>query len=96
MKDTLYFKQVELVLDTLPFIGKERVFAVKGGTAINFFVRNQPRLSVDIDLTYLPIEHREVSLADISEKLLHISEAIKHAYPELNNSVIRIWIKSRA
>lgn len=101
MKDTVYFKQAELVLDTLPFISKVSDFAVKGGTAINFFVRNQPRLSIDIDLTYLPIEHREASLADISEKLLHISKAIKQAFPIIttqstyssdSNYVIRLII----
>ena len=86
MKDTLYFKQAELVLDTLPFIGKERVFAVKGGTAINFFVRNQPRLSVDIDLTYLPLNSREAALANISNTLLRISDTFKQAFPIISTT----------
>ncbi len=81
MKNTVYYRQAELVLDVLPFIHREPVFALKGGTALNFFVRNLPRLSVDIDLTYLPLTDREQALADISEKLLHISEAIKRAFP---------------
>jgi hypothetical protein len=38
---------------------------MKGGTAINLFVRDLPRLSVDIDLTYLPIQDRVASLAAI-------------------------------
>jgi predicted nucleotidyltransferase component of viral defense system len=37
---------------------EDEAFALKGGTAINFFLRDMPRLSVDIDLTYLPIEPR--------------------------------------
>ena len=42
---------------------------MKGGTAINLFYRNMPRLSVDIDLTYLPIEDRTTSLRGIDEAL---------------------------
>ncbi|HEY4783780.1 MAG TPA: nucleotidyl transferase AbiEii/AbiGii toxin family protein, partial [Chthoniobacterales bacterium] len=37
-------------------------FALKGGTAINLFVRDMPRLSADIDLTYLPVAGRAASL----------------------------------
>lgn len=50
-----YQKQVALLMRVLPFIAEEDCFALKGGTAINFFVRNMPRLSVDIDLTYLAV-----------------------------------------
>lgn len=57
---SVYFKQVELLLQVLPFINEQPCFALKGGTAINLFVRDMPRLSVDIDLAYLPIEPREV------------------------------------
>ena len=49
----------------LPHVAEEKAFALKGGTAINLFIRNMPRLSVDIDLTYLPV--RELSLIHISE-----------------------------
>lgn len=48
-------RQVSLVLDTLPEVAKEECFALHGGTAINLFTRDMPRLSVDIDLTYVPI-----------------------------------------
>ena len=54
MKDSPYRKQVELLLRCLPEVGKETCFALKGGTAINLFVRDLPRLSVDIDLADLP------------------------------------------
>jgi len=54
----IYRSQVELLLRVLPYVAKEKVFALKGGTAINLFVRDLPRLSVDIDLTYLPFEDR--------------------------------------
>jgi len=55
MIDSVYFKQAELLLRILPIIDKEAAFALKGGTAINFFVRDLPRISVDIDLAYLPL-----------------------------------------
>lgn len=45
-----YRRQVALLLKTIPFIAKETCFALRGGTAINLFVRHLPRLSVDIDL----------------------------------------------
>ena len=49
----------------MPFVAAEKDFALKGGTAINLFLRDLPRLSVDIDLTYLPIADRAQSLAAI-------------------------------
>ena len=58
-----YKAQVELLLDVLPLVAEEECFALHGGTAINLFVRNMPRLSVDIDLTYCPLEGREESLS---------------------------------
>ncbi|MNC83831.1 hypothetical protein D3C77_697560 [compost metagenome] len=45
-----YKKQVQLLLDVLPEVAKERCFAMHGGTAINLFLRDMPRLSVDIRL----------------------------------------------
>ena len=51
IKDTIYFSQAKLLLRVLPLVVAEDCFAVKGGTAINFFVRDLPRLSVDIDGT---------------------------------------------
>lgn len=58
MKNSPYKPQVELLLEVLPFVAMEKCFALKGGTAINLFVRDMPRLSVDIDLTYLGDEAR--------------------------------------
>ena len=48
-----YFRQVELIVRVMPLVAREPGFALKGGTAINLFVRDLPRLSVDIDLAYL-------------------------------------------
>ena len=52
------------------------MFALKGGTAINLFYRDLPRLSVDIDLTYLPVQERQASLTQIDETLTSIMEDI--------------------
>jgi predicted nucleotidyltransferase component of viral defense system len=81
MKDTVFFKQAEFLLRILPLIHKEEVFALKGGTAINFFVRDLPRLSVDIDLTYLPVNERDVALNDIRNALMRISGEIQKRIP---------------
>jgi hypothetical protein len=49
-------------------------FALKGGTAINLFVRDMPRLSVAIDLTYLPVAERAESLREIDAAMRRIGE----------------------
>jgi len=72
-----FYNETKLMLKTLPSVAKESCFALKGGTAINFFVRNMPRLSVDIDLTYLPIEDRDTSLSGISHGLKNIAASLK-------------------
>ena len=64
-----YVEQVRLLMRLLPAIAAEEVFALKGGSAINLFYRDMPRLSVDIDLTYVPVEDRAVSLQHIDAAL---------------------------
>jgi predicted nucleotidyltransferase component of viral defense system len=73
----LYRSQAALLIRVLPHVAQEKVFALKGGTAINLFIRNMPRLSVDIDLTYLPVEARPASLAAIDAALRRIAERVK-------------------
>jgi len=77
MFNPVYIRQAELLLRCLPEIEKQLCFALKGGTAINLFVRSLPRLSVDIDLTYLPLCGREEALADITHSLELLAKAIK-------------------
>ncbi|MDE2464873.1 MAG: nucleotidyl transferase AbiEii/AbiGii toxin family protein [Alphaproteobacteria bacterium] len=74
-----YVDQVRLLIEVFPRIAKEGAFALKGGTAINLFYRDMPGPSVDIDLTYLPIEDRGASLKHIGEALNRIMEAISAA-----------------
>lgn len=83
MQNERYLKQAELLLKVLPHIAREEVFALKGGTAINFFWRDFPRLSVDIDLTYLPIKKRELSLMDISDRLASIQVRLERIYAKI-------------
>ncbi|MDI6722622.1 MAG: nucleotidyl transferase AbiEii/AbiGii toxin family protein [Candidatus Aenigmarchaeota archaeon] len=82
MKDSIYYRQAKLLLRILPIIGHYPVFALKGGTAINFFIRDMPRLSVDIDLTYVQVDERETALASIHSTLNDISSDIKRLIPD--------------
>jgi predicted nucleotidyltransferase component of viral defense system len=79
--DESYRKQVSLLIKVVPLIAKETVFALKGGTAINLFLRDMPRLSVDIDLTYLPVKDRASSLKEIDAALGRIAKAIERGIP---------------
>jgi hypothetical protein len=67
-----YKEQVDLLLQILPHVAKEKVFALYGGTAINLFVHELLRASVDIDLIYLPIDDRKTTLRNISDALERI------------------------
>lgn len=81
MNDTIYFKQVQLLVRVLPLIDTEKIFALKGGTAINLFYRPLPRLSVDIDLLYIPLHDRQTALATIRTALTRISDLIRKTIP---------------
>ena len=72
--DLNYKNQVKLLIDVLPYIAKEECFALKGGTAINLFYNNLPRLSVDIDLTYIGFESRDIASANINNALKRIAD----------------------
>jgi predicted nucleotidyltransferase component of viral defense system len=74
----VYKNQVALLLEVLPILNEFDCFALKGGTAINLFVHDMPRLSVDIDLTYLPVESRDVFLSNIEVELLKMKQSIEH------------------
>ncbi len=76
-----YRSQVELLIRCLPALNESPCFVLKGGTAINLFYQDLPRLSVDIDLTYLPIQDRDTSLAGIASGLVTITEALSRSIP---------------
>jgi predicted nucleotidyltransferase component of viral defense system len=77
----VYRRQAALLVRILPLIAEEPCFALKGGTAINLFVRDMPRLSVDIDLTYLPVAPRAESLVAIDAAMKRIAAHVQKAIP---------------
>lgn len=77
MVTQIYEAQVELLLQTLPLLNNIECFALKGGTAINLFFRDMPRLSVGIDLAYLPFDNRELSFEKINQALKQLSKTIE-------------------
>jgi len=74
-----YRAQADLLLRIVPYVAKEEIFALKGGSAINLFVRDMPRLSVDLDLTYLPLDTRNTALKNIHEALANIKNDLQMA-----------------
>ena len=77
----IYRRQVALLIRVMPLVFKIKDFAVHGGTAINLFHRNLPRYSVDIDVTYIPLEDRDTSLKKINSHLSTLKSAIEKAVP---------------
>ena len=82
-RDSPYFRQVALIIDLLPLIREETWFALKGGTAINLFVRDLPRLSVDIDLTWLQREARDDALTNIGAALERVADRVEAIMQEI-------------
>jgi predicted nucleotidyltransferase component of viral defense system len=76
--DPRYEAQVRLLIRCIPEISWHPCFALKGGTAINLFVKDLPRISVDIDLTYLPLQPRREALQEIHDTLVSIKDEIQH------------------
>jgi predicted nucleotidyltransferase component of viral defense system len=90
MINSTYRAQVNLLLQVLPFVAEEQVFALKGGTAINLFIRDLPRMSVDIDLCYLPFDDRKDALANIESALRRIKKRIEENKQEIRVKPIPI------
>lgn len=84
-----YRHQVDLLLSILPLVASESVFALKGGTAINMFERKMPRLSVDIDLTYLPLDDRQTAMQEIAQALERIKKRIEKAGSAIQTRMLR-------
>lgn len=79
--DSPYWQQVRLLVEILPLVAEEECFALKGGTGINLFVRDLPRLSVDIDLAYLPINDYAKSQSEIDRALRRLRELLTSGSP---------------
>jgi predicted nucleotidyltransferase component of viral defense system len=76
-----YAQRVKLLLEILPYFSVNKQIAIKGGTAINMFYRDFPRVSVDIDLVYLPINSRDETLIDIDNFLRKVTEILQMKRP---------------
>lgn len=76
----IYAQKAELLLRLIPIVMEEDVFAVHGGSAINLFLKDLPRYSVDIDLTYIPLADRATSINDINLHLESICKMAKRAF----------------
>lgn len=74
-----YLEQSRLVVEVVPYISQESCFALKGGTAINLFELDLPRLSVDIDLTFLPVTDRATAIREINAALTRICKDLVKA-----------------
>lgn len=81
--DARYLEQVRLLLRWLPALSAVDCFALKGGTAINLFVRDLPRLSVDIDLAFLPLSPRDEALVATCDALAVMTARAKRLVPDL-------------
>jgi predicted nucleotidyltransferase component of viral defense system len=84
MFDPSYIAQARLVLRCLSQLEKRPCFALKGGTALNLFVHDLPRISVDIDLTYLPLRPRDESLDEITYELQALGRDISNHIPQVS------------
>ena len=78
-----FYRQAALVVRVLPLVARRDEFALKGGTAINLFLRDLPRLSIDIDLTYLPRTPREEALPAIRQGLDAVATDLKATIPRI-------------
>ena len=104
MNKNLFHQHAELLISILPHMTKDTDFALHGGTAINFFVRDMPRLSVDIDLTYLRLSSREETIKAISEQLKLISRHISSSMPSVqveekvapNSFITKLFVKRQS
>jgi hypothetical protein len=73
-----YLSTVRLMLAIAPDVFDTPHFAMKGGTAINMFVQDLPRLSVDIDVVMCSHEPgRDDALAIIHDELARARQAIE-------------------
>ncbi len=73
-----YLDTARLLLQIAPFVFVDGTFALKGGTAINLFIRDMPRLSVDLDLVFT--DHRLPRDAALDR----INQAIRQSAEQLN------------
>ena len=77
MMDPAYIEAVRLLLEAIPAVFQGPRLAMKGGTAINLFVQDLPRLSIDIDVVF--VDHK----APREEALRQMGSALELVRGEL-------------
>jgi predicted nucleotidyltransferase component of viral defense system len=82
----IYLDTARLMTQIAPFVFADGIFALKGGTAINLFLRDMPRLSVDLDLVF--VNHRPSR----DDALASINAAIRAAVDRLEASGFRTYV----
>jgi len=87
--DRRYTDRVRLLVEILPVLAQEPHFALKGGTAINLFEHDLPRLSVDIDLAWLPVH-------DYAEDAMLIAEALGRLADRLRARPLQLQVQLSA
>jgi len=97
----IYKNRVRLLIDVLSLINWDGCFALKGGTAINFFVEPMPRLSVDIDLAYIRLTDRDSAIAEMKACLKEFTSIFskhslmtEHTSISSNNPVGKLKVSS--
>jgi hypothetical protein len=85
-----YLATARLLIEVAPIVSASGMFALKGGTAINLFLRDMPRLSVDLDLVFT--DHR----LPRAPALAAITEALRTARDQLARRGFRVQARSAA
>lgn len=83
----LYLDTARLLTQVAPMVFADGVFALKGGTAINLFIRDMPRLSVDLDLVFA--DHRMPR----EQALERIGDALRQAAARLSGRGLQTRIQ---
>jgi predicted nucleotidyltransferase component of viral defense system len=85
-----YLATARLMAEIAPVVFESGVFALKGGTAINLFLRDMPRLSVDLDVVFF--DYR----VPRAEALTAINEALRLANTRLTKHGFKVKTVSAA
>jgi predicted nucleotidyltransferase component of viral defense system len=85
-----YLATARLLAEIAPVVFESNAFALKGGSAINLFLRAMPRLSVDLDLVFL--DHR----LPRQDALARINDALRAAKDRLEHRGLRVRALSAA
>jgi len=81
-----YLKTARLLIQVAPLVFVDDQFGLKGGTAINLFLRDMPRLSVDLDLVFT--DHT----VGREEALSRINAAVRDAADRLRARRLEVYV----